>query len=277
MPFEFGRASDGRVQGMTMMFSLRDIDREAADAITREQGREIVGRMAALRDAGEFPPFNEANTLGLLAHWGMPEHLPWNMEPAAGDPLDEEELSRLTAESREHIMQYLDFWRGNVPAMRDARIEQMGFALGVRESRRVKGLKTLDKDMVLGAVKQPDALGHGVWMIDIHDPLGSGYTTYTDREKGGMLASGTSYHIPLGMCLNAQVPNLGVVGRCASSTHEGHSSVRVQSHCMVMGQGVGTAAAMALEAGVDMAEVDVPALQRTLRADGVYLEDVPDA
>jgi hypothetical protein len=86
---------------------------------------------------------------------------------------------------------------------------------------------------------------------------------------------GQSYHIPLGMCLNDQIPNLAVAGRCASSTHEGHSSVRVQTHCMVMGQGVGTAAAMGLRDGIDPGQVDIAALQRTLKADGVYLEDVP--
>ena len=77
------------------------------------------------------------------------------------------------------------------------------------------------------------------------------------------------------MCINDRIPNLGVAGRCASSTHEGHSSCRVQSHCIVMGQGVGTAAALALDAGADMADVDIAKLQRTLKADGVYLEDVP--
>jgi len=69
--------------------------------------------------------------------------------------------------------------------------------------------------------------------------------------------------------------NLGIVGRCASSTHEAHSSVRVQTHCMVMGQGVGTCAALALKAGVDMSQVDLRLLQSTLKTDGVYLEDVP--
>ena len=43
----------------------------------------------------------------------------------------------------------------------------------------------------------------------------------------------------------------------------------------VMGQGVGTCAALALNAGVDMAQLDVPKLQTQLRKDGVYLEDVP--
>ncbi len=51
--------------------------------------------------------------------------------------------------------------------------------------------------------------------------------------------------------------------------------MRLQSHCMVMGQGVGTCAALALEGGVDMAQVDVGQLQHALRNDGVYLEDVP--
>jgi len=45
---------------------------------------------------------------------------------------------------------------------------------------------------------------------------------------------------------------------------------------MVMGQGVGTLAAMALNAGVAMHEVDTASLQQTLKADGVYLEDIPD-
>jgi len=170
---------------------------------------------------------------------------------------------------------YLNFLRANMPGMEKAEIEQTGFALGVRESRRIRGFVTLTAQMVLGAVKQRDSIGHGVWMVDIHDPKGSGHTTFSDAGDHNRLRAGTSYHIPLRMCLNAQVTNLAVAGRCASSTHEAHSSVRVQTHCMVMGQGVGTAAAMALDGNKPLSEVDATALQATLRADGVYIEDVP--
>jgi hypothetical protein len=277
VPCDFGRASDGRVQGMTMMFTLSGVDHSPAVAQQRVQKRnEVMAKMRALRDAGEFPPFNEGNTSHYVAS-APTGGTPWNMCAVAGNPLDEEELSRLNARSREQIMAYLDFWRREVPGMQKAALETMGFCLGVRESRRVRGIKTLDADMVLGAVKHRDAIGHGVWMIDIHDPRGSGYTTYTDRNTKTMLQAGTSYHIPLGMCLNAQLPNLAVVGRCASSTHEALASVRVQTHCMVMGQGAGTCAALALERGVGLAQVDLAKLQATLRADGVHLEDVPPA
>ena len=182
---------------------------------------------------------------------------------------------RLTAKGRKQVQAYFDWLRTRVPGLEHVAIEQTGFSLGIRESRRIRGLKTLNREMVLSAVKQPDAIGHGVWMIDIHDPKGSGYTTWNDRNDKSMVPRGQSYHIPLGMCLNRSFANLGVVGRCASSTHEGHASVRVQTHCMVMGQGVGTCAAMALKSGVDMAQVEIGQLQSALRKDGVYLRDVP--
>jgi hypothetical protein len=43
---------------------------------------------------------------------------------------------------------------------------------------------------------------------------------------------------------------------------------------MVMGQGLGTAAALALAGNVDMIDVDIKNLQSKLKSDGVYLEDI---
>ena len=273
VPFEVGRESDGRVQGMTMMFTLSGID--TAKAVEAGEGRveEVIALMRDLRDQGRFPQFNEGNGRSLMK-WAK-NHFLWNMAPAAGDALDEAELAALTAESRETIVSYLELWRRELPGYENSRIAQTGFAMGVRESRRVTGCKTLSAEMILSAEKQKDSIGHGVWMIDIHDPKGSGYTTYTDRGDSNMLPRGQSYHIPYGMCINSKHKNLAVVGRCASSTHEGHSSVRVQTHCMVMGQGAGTAAAMALGDGGNFHDVEMAALQRTLKDDGAYIEDVP--
>lgn len=273
LPFDFGRPGDGRVQGMTMMFCLRGVDETAVRRAPPEESQRVHKLMRELRDKGEFPQFNE----GAAKHYlrSGANDVPYNMCPVAGNPLNEEEFTRLSAQSRDQVYQYLDLWRREMPGFAKAQVSHMGFSVGVRESRRIRGLKTLDGDMVVKAVKQPDAIGHGFWMIDIHDPKGTGYTTWTDQKREMMPPKGDSYHIPLGMCLNRQIPNLAVVGRCASSTHEAHASVRLQSHCMVMGQGVGTAAAMALKAGIELPAVDVRALQSQLRKDGAYLQDVP--
>ena len=273
LPFDFGRTSDGRVQGMTMMFELRGVDAAAVHAAPRDEAERVVKIMQGRRDQGVFPPFNERHAMYYLQTGanGL-----YNMCPASGNPLDEEELTRISMEARDHVYQIVGLWRREMPGFSKAEIVQMGFGLGIRESRRIHGIKTLDGEMIVKAVKQPDAIGHGFWMIDIHDPKGSGYTTHSDQKAELMPPVGESYHIPLGMCLNGQIPNLAVVGRCASATHEGLASVRLQSHCMVMGQGVGTCAALALDAGVTLAQVDIRKLQSTLRQDGVYLENVPD-
>jgi hypothetical protein len=273
LPFEYGRPEDGLVQGMTMMFRLSGVDPASVNSHPQDADR-VWTLMKKLRDEGEFPPFNEHAARHCLRHAQPPDKF-YNMSPAAGNPLDEEQLTRLTAQARRQVHQYVELWRVQMPGFQLAKVEQTGFSLGIRESRRIRGLKTLDAQMVVKAVKQPDAIGHGVWMIDIHDPKGSGYTTWSDQKPEAMPPVGQSYHIPLGMCLNAKMPNLAVVGRCASSTHEGHSSVRVQTHCMVMGQGVGTCAALALDAGLEMAKLDIRKLQSVLRKDGVYLENVP--
>jgi len=272
LPFDYGRPEDGRVQGMTMMFELRGAVPTGKEKEPREQARRVLQTMRDLRDKGQFPQFNDRHAQHYLASGanGL-----YNLCPASGSAINEEELTRLSAEARAHVYQYLDLWRKELPHYAKAEIVQMGHGIGIRESRRVRGLKTLDAQTVIGAVKQPDAIGHGFWMIDIHDPTGTGYTTHSDQKPGMWLKPGQSYHIPLGICLNRQIPNLAVVGRCASTTHEGLASVRLQSHCMVMGQGVGTAAAMSLAAHCDMAQVDIGKLQAALRKDGVYLEDVP--
>jgi glycine/D-amino acid oxidase-like deaminating enzyme len=271
-PFQYGRPQDGRVQGMTMMYRLCGIDEAKVKSLNPQQAKALHAEMVAASRRGELPPFNTSfGPAGQARNRNIP-----NMCPVAGNPLNEEELTRLTAKGRRQAHAYWDWLRSRMPGLEHVRIEQTGFALGIRESRRITGLKTLDHPMVMNAVKQPDALGHGFWGIDIHDPKGSGYTTWNDHDERNTVPRGQSYHIPLGMCLNAAIANLAVVGRCASSTHEGHASVRLQSHCMVMGQGVGACAAMALEAGVEMAQVDVRRLQAALRHDGVYLRDVPD-
>lgn len=273
LPFDFGRASDGGVQGMTMMFRLRGLD-PAVIKKHPEDAKRVFALMKKLRDEGRFPQFLEAAALSYLSSPRDPV-VSYNMCPVAGNPLDEEELTRLAAQAREQVYRYVDLWREKMPGFSEAEVEQMGFSLGIRESRRVRGLKTLDGGMVVKAVKQPDAIGHGFWMIDIHDPKGTGHTTWVDQKADMMPPVGESYHIPLGICLNGQIPNLAVVGRCASTTHEGLASVRLQSHCMVMGQGVGTCAAMALASGVEMGQVEIAKLQAKLHSDGVYLKDVP--
>lgn len=270
--FDLGRTEDGRVQGMTMMFRLRGVNRSQAD---REQADRVLRMMQDLRDKGQFPAFMDAAAQSYLRNPRAPG-ISYNMVPAAGNPLDAEELTKLSMEAREHVYQIVELWQHEMPGFESAEVEHMGFSIGVRETRRVRGFKTLTAQNVVKAEKQPDAIGHGFWMIDIHDPKGSGYTTWSEQKSETMPPAGDSYHIPLGICLNPAIANLACVGRCVSATHEALASVRLQTHCMVMGQGIGTCAALALASDTTMAKVDIRSLQTTLRKSGAYIENVPE-
>ena len=143
LPFDFGRTSDGAVQGMTMMFRLRGLDPQRVKAHPLD-GQRVFELMKKLRDEGKFPQFLEAAARSYLTSPRDPV-VSYNMCPVAGNPLDEEELTRLTAQAREQVYQYANLWREEMPGFEQAEVEQMGFALGVRESRRIRGLKTLER------------------------------------------------------------------------------------------------------------------------------------
>ena len=113
-------------------------------------------------------------------------------------------------------------------------------------------------------------MGHGFWMVDIHDPAGSGHTTWYDKKTHPK--PGTTSQIPYRILVAADVDNLLIAGRCASATHEGMAGLRVQSHCHIMGQAAGTAAAMSLSAGVRPADVAVAGLQKRLIDAGVFID-----
>lgn len=63
------------------------------------------------------------------------------------------------------------------------------------------------------------------------------------------------FDIPLRACVSAGVDNLMFAGRNISATHVAFASTRVMATCAVIGQGVGTAAAIAVKENVQPAEL----------------------
>ncbi|HEU4797683.1 MAG TPA: FAD-dependent oxidoreductase, partial [bacterium] len=60
-------------------------------------------------------------------------------------------------------------------------------------------------------------------------------------------------------------------GRCVSATHEAFAAFRVSAIAMAIGQGTGTAAAMAASKGIPPGDLDVQDVRRRLRDQGAFL------
>ena len=263
-PTVVGRESDGKVQGMTLVTMWGGLEESRREEVVRNHGK-VDKLMREMIADGEFPPAGGF-------HFGTNYIWRWRCSLdaiATGDPLDPEDLTRATMEARAKVPRLLKFFRENYPGLENLELDFMGGMMGIRESRRVLGRYVFDAPDVLGRRNFSDAIGHGFWMIDVHDPEGTGYTTW--RNKDVHLKPGETYQIPYRMLVARDVDNLLVAGRCASATHQGMAALRIQTHCHLMGQAAGFAAAMSLDQGIPPAEIDVTKLQERLRDSGVFI------
>ncbi|MET7419626.1 FAD-dependent oxidoreductase [Dactylosporangium sp. NPDC005555] len=159
------------------------------------------------------------------------------------------------------VLETVAWFRRYVPGGANAYLSAVGDRVGVRESRRILGLRTLTQDDVLSARRDETAIGMGAFPIDVHDADAPGLS-HTD----GLPAA---YDIPFGTLAARDLTNLLAGGRCISTTHEANGSARITATCFTTGEAAGTAAALAALGGTDTHAVDVGKLQATLRSRGV--------
>ena len=150
------------------------------------------------------------------------------------------ELSAAEIEARRQMREIFFWLRSNVKGFENAEILSMGAQIGVRESRRIHGMFTLDKKHFDSAAKFPDAIARSNYHIDIHSPNGSG----TYRQS---MQPGEYYEIPYRCIVPVDCDNLLIGGRPISSDMAVHSSLRIMPTAISIGQAAGCAAAMAIQ------------------------------
>lgn len=152
-------------------------------------------------------------------------------------------------------------------------LEWFGFVPGKRESRRFLGQHVLAEADVLDSRPQNDAIAYGGWYIDTHPPGGVDASKEHPCEQHKVPYL---FDIPLRSCVSRGPRNLMFAGRNISATHIAFASTRVMATCAAMGQGVGTAAAYAVQHALAPAELAakreaVAAIQQRLLRDDAYL------
>ena len=156
----------------------------------------------------------------------------------------------------------------------------VGVVPGRRESRRLVGDYLLNEaDCAEGKIFD-DAVAYGGWPMDIHTTDG-----LSEEEDVPTVWNQVEdvYTIPYRCLYSRNIDNLFLGGRAISCTHVAFSSTRVMATCAVVGQAVGTAAAMAVKRGCTPRAVGahIRDLQQILIKDdcyipGIYNEDERD-
>ncbi len=154
-------------------------------------------------------------------------------------------------------------------------LEWIGFLPGKRESRRFIGDYILTQhDLQRGEVFE-DGVAYGGWPIDLHPPEG-----IDTKEPPNIAVKVPLYNIPFRCLYSRNIDNLLFAGRNISATHVAFGSTRVMGTCSVMGQAVGTAAALCVRYNCTPRELGKEAikdLQQLLLKQDAYIIGVSNS
>lgn len=149
-------------------------------------------------------------------------------------------------------------------------LDWIGALPGKRESARYMGHHILTQDDVMAGGRFDDVVAYGGWTLDDHHPDAFHAKGSVSVEYG----CPSPFGIPFDCLRSENIPNLLFAGRNISCTHMGLSATRVMGTCAILGQAIGTAAALALEMDISIAELrhnHIDKLQATLENDDCML------
>lgn len=165
---------------------------------------------------------------------------------------------------------------GDFPEADNMALDWIGSIPGRRESRRFMGDYILSESDLLELRHFDDAVAFGGWSLDEHCPggienLDEPASYFHSRFKD-------VYEVPFRCLYSKNIPNLLFAGRNVSVTHIALSSTRIMGTCAMMGQAVGTAAAMCSQKDVNPRELyqkHIKELQEQLLRDDSYFPNRP--
>jgi len=262
VPFELGDGAGNMLYPSTM-FRLNGIDPERAG-----KAWEVIPKLMLQAEAEgryRFPrktPIVRPQKSGI--EWRVNLTQLANRDGNAMNGTDARELSDAEMLGRRQIAQVAGFLR-EVPGFERSYIVDIAPQVGIRETRRLRGLYQLTESDVLECASFDDTIGVNGWPLELHLKGDVEFRWPKIPESRGF------NHLPYRMTVPPGLDNLWIAGRCASMSHEAQSAARVTGACFVMGEAVGSAADLALDDGRTAADVDIATLQSRLEQNGAYL------
>ena len=258
-PFRLGREEDGLCQPMTLCFRMIGVDIEKYT----EEKPHINELYIKLKEEGKIRNPRE-NVL--IFKTLMPGTLHFNTTRVVKlDPTDPKDVTKAEIEAREQVFEMVDFLKANFEAFKNAELMNTAIEIGARESRMADGEYVLTGDELKACCRFDDSIACGNYDIDIHNPAGSGTSHY-------YFPAGEYYQIPYRSLIPKNAENLLVAGRCISVDHYAQASVRIMPIVCCLGEAAGTAAAIAVKSRCFVKDVDIGALQTTLRKNGAAID-----
>ncbi len=253
---EFDNECDNkrRTAWLAFVWWMTNVNLKKYDKFKASQPEKYKELMQALGKLGGYPFFfkgilkNQPNTVWY--HSMQPQ-------PQRTDAMDVEQLTKIDIQARKRAIITHDFMKKYVPGFEKCFIMLTAPQLGTQGGRRIIGEYTLtEKDLETDEVFE-DTIA--VLANNDYDEISARHPTLC---------------IPYRCLVPKRVDGLLVAGRAFSSADTINETFNIIPHCIAYGQAAGTAAALAIKAGVQPRKVDYKALRANLVMQGVNLPKI---
>jgi hypothetical protein len=171
---------------------------------------------------------------------------------------DIRELSYAEMTMRIKAVEWLRFYKKNIPGFNHAFINWSSNQIGIRATRAFKCLYNLSNCDIVNSKRFNDEVGY------------FGYHDLAPIDKKYVLKGNGFYGIPYRALIPVSKKNLLVAGRMISQEYEAQMSTRNTVNCMLQGQAAGTAAALCSLNGYNPDMLPYSLLREKLLDGGVY-------
>ncbi len=268
----YGRDGDGLVQPVSMMYTIDGIDPENTLTCCHEEHTTVmkngVEYLQLCKDAEREGRLPRNVSIVRLYHTNVPGERLVNATQFNGcRTLKAEDIAQAETVLQQQLVQVNEFLRREVPGFEHIRVRASADTLGIRESRRIRGLYELTAEDLIAGRRFDDAVVNGAnFCIDIHNPSGGG-----QAEMEGCPHQAQPYDIPMRALQPSGVENLVLSGRCISGSHRAHASYRVMNIAMAIGQAAGCMASEAADRRCRVSELEPQAVRQRLVRQGCTL------
>lgn len=185
-----------------------------------------------------------------------------NVTRSAGDSTDRESLTKAELKLREDMFTIVELLREHFPEFRNCHIVSSPVLVGIRESRHIQGVETVQGEDMLAGKTCVCPIAHCAHPMDIHSAKSSAQSL-TRLENAA--------YVPHTAIIPRNSKNLLVAGRCLSADRGAYASVRVQATLMSIGEAAGVMAAVYCAGGGDMASLPEAELIKQIQSRGFVL------
>ncbi|HQN27061.1 MAG TPA: FAD-dependent oxidoreductase [Mesotoga sp.] len=257
----------GSNQAMTLMFTVSGIDYARVREDIKSNGENFFAWVKPdfeiMSVAGYFEEIERARKAGYdkLHNYFFFIELPGSgrasvntthsFDKSAVDPF---ELSEAVTDCMAQTDQLITFAREYVRGFEKSGIEKIATLMGVRESRRVRGLYVFSGEDVKAHRKFPDGVVRATYGIDVHN---RSTQQVSEEERKAIPVYDDYYEIPLRSLISGDLDNLAIIGRCFSSDFSGQSAARVMPTVAGMGQAIGRVLYQAISRGESLSEIAI--------------------